>query len=137
MSSHTIRQEREPVSAAEAFDLLECWDRIGIGIRCAYNPFCACPIHHYLMAGERVIERGVRSGLFVHRRLFEVLLQAARDDALPRAWRIACLQHAALPLERLQDLLGVHDPIACHALLGAAQAAGNELTNAFAKRDPT
>ena len=137
------RQRVEPsaVTAAQAFDLLECWDRIGIGIRCAYNPFCACPVHHYIQAGLRVAAAGVRSELFVHQRLLQVLLQTARDDALPGFWRSVCLEHAAMPLTRLQALLTLHDPIAVDALRSVVQAVGDELANAIGiaitKKDPS
>ncbi len=125
---------RPPVTAAQAFDLLECWDRIGIGIRCGYNPGCTCSIHHYLEIGRRVVQAGVRNELHVQTRLLQVLLQAARDDGLPAGWRVACMEHAALPFHRVRALLAPHDPIAADALLGAVQAVGDELKNALAKR---
>ena len=34
--------------------LLRWWDRIGIGVRCAYNPGCPCAVRLYLEAGRRV-----------------------------------------------------------------------------------
>lgn len=124
-------------SAIEVDDLLEAWDRIGLAVRCAYNPSCACSIRRYLMVAQCVIDADARPELFVHQRLLQVLLQSARDVGLPLNWRDACLQFAALPLQRLQGLLGLHDPIACDALRSAVQAAGDELASALAKREPT
>jgi hypothetical protein len=114
-----------------AVAMLACWDRIGIGIRCGYNPFCPCPVRQYLLAGRRVIELGAATELEVDQRLIEVLLQTARDEALPWMWRSICLQHAGLPLARLQALLEHHDPIACNALYAAVQAAGDALASAM------
>lgn len=133
----TSCEPRIVVSSIESVDLLEAWDRIGLAVRCAYNPFCACPIRRFLVVGQCVIDAGARPELAVHQRLLQVLLQAARDDGLLVTWRRACLEYAALPLQRLHGLLCLHDPIACDALRSAVQAAGNELANAIANKDPT
>ena len=133
--STAVPADRSPLTAARAFDLLECWDRIGIGIRCGYNPSCTCSIRHYVHAGLRVAAAGVRSEAHVHQRLLQVLLQVARDEGLPPDWRVACLEHAAIPLTRLEALLALHDPIAAQAMRGAVQAVGNELANALARKD--
>lgn len=108
---------------AQAASLLRRWDRIGLGVRCGYNPFCACAVRHYLEAGRRVAACGARTEVQVHQRMLTVLLQTAHDEALPWAWRAVCLEHTTLPLARLTSLLKPHDPIACHALECAVQAA--------------
>ncbi len=106
----------------QAAALLRRWDRIGVGIRCAYNPALPAVIRHYLDAGRQVIAAGVLPELPVQQRLLTVLLQTAHDEALPWFWRSVCLEHTALPLARLTSLLKLHDPIACHALECAVQA---------------
>lgn len=105
------------------------WDRIGIGVRCAYNPGCACALLHYLEAGRRVVASGARSELAVQRRMFTLLMQTAQDEALPWLWRSLCLEHTAYPLARLHSLLKFRNPIAVAALDAAVQAAGDALAN--------
>jgi hypothetical protein len=107
--------------------LLRRWDRVGIGIRCAYNPYCACGLRAYLQIARQVIASGVRPEVEVHRRTVTVLLQTARDAALPWPWRSVCLDHAALPLARLRTLLAPTDAPALEALDGAVQAAADEI----------
>ena len=108
-------------------DLLQRWDRIGLGVRCAYHPACPQVIHHYLEAGRRVAVGGARSEAQVQRRILAVLLQTSRDAALPWFWRSVCLEHTAYPLARLQSLLRHDDPLAFDAMLCAVQAAHDEL----------
>jgi len=110
---------------------LRRWDRIGIGVRCAYNPNCPCVVRHYLEAGRQVIASGVRPERQVQQRMLAVLLQTARDAALPWYWRSVCLEHTTLPLARLHSLLKDSDPIACQALDGAVQAAHDQLSAAL------
>lgn len=112
---------------AEAAALLRLWDRIGIGVRCGYNPFCACAVRRYLQAGRCVATSGARTQAQVHQRMLTVLLQTAQDEALPWAWRAVCLEHTTLPLARLTTLLKLEDPIACQALACAVQAARDHL----------
>lgn len=103
--------------------LLRRWDRIGLGVRCAYNPGCPCAVRHYLEAGRRVVAGGARSELQVQLRMLTVLLQVARDEALPWIWRSICLEYTAFPLARLRSLLRASDPIAWQAMECATQAA--------------
>ncbi|HSI57781.1 MAG TPA: hypothetical protein VLA16_09500 [Ideonella sp.] len=111
-----------PVPAHDAAALLRRWDRIGIGIRCAYNPGLPGVIRHYLDAGRQVAAAGVLPEMAVLQRLLTVLLQTAHDEALPWFWRSVCLEHTTLPLARLRTRLKHYDPIACHALECAVQA---------------
>lgn len=111
------------LNAVQAAALLRRWDRIGVGIRCAYHPGLPAAIRRYLGVGRQVIDAALLPELAVQQRLPAVLLQTAHDEALPWFWRSVCVEHAALPLARVHSLLGRHDPIACHALDCAAQAA--------------
>ena len=101
--------------------LLALWDRVGITVRCGYHPFCPCPVRAYLEFTCRVALRGLRSEAVAQQRALEVLLQAARDEALPWHWRSICLECARLPLIRLTDLLQHSDPVALAAIQGAVQ----------------
>lgn len=114
----------------QAAALLRRWDRIGIGVRCAYNPGCPCAVRHYLGAGLKVAASGALPELLVHRRMFAVLLQTAHDEALPWYWRSVCLEYTSMPLARLHSLMKHHDPIACHALDCAVQSTHDVLTAA-------
>lgn len=107
--------------------LLRWWDRIGIGVRCAYNPACSCAPLLYLQAGRRVAAAGARSEEQVQRRLLTVLLQTARDEALPWEWRNQCLECTTWPLARLLSLLRYSDPLALEVMHGAVQAAHDRL----------
>jgi hypothetical protein len=112
-----------PLLHSHARALLDTWDRIGIGVRCAYNPDCPSAVRAYLEAGRRVAADGLRSQIHIHRRTLNVLLQTARDEALPRYWRSVCLEHTTYPLARLQSLLKESDPIALEAMHCAVRAA--------------
>lgn len=112
---------------AQAAWLLRRWDRVGIGVRCAYNPFCACGLRAYLQLARQLIAAGVRPEVWVHRRTLTVLLQTARDPALPWHWRSVCLDYAAMPLARLNTLLDATDPVALAAMDCAVQAVSDEL----------
>jgi hypothetical protein len=83
---------------------LDRWDRIGLGVRLAYNPDCPQAIRAFLHAGRRLAASGARTELEVQVRTLAVLLDTALDPALPRPWRSACLEHACLPLARIDSL---------------------------------
>jgi hypothetical protein len=113
-----------------AEDILRRWDRIGIGVRCAYSPGNPGVIRHYLEAGRWVHAHGLLAEVEVQQRLMAVLLQTARDAALPMYWRRVCLEYTTLPLARLRSLLKSTAPLASHALECAVQAAHDQLSEA-------
>lgn len=96
-----MSRARDPRAAA----MLQRWDRIGIGIRCAYNPQRPSVIRLWLGVGRGLGVGGVIDERAAHRRMLEVLLQTAHDEALPWGWRCACVEHATLPAARLTSLL--------------------------------
>lgn len=114
-----------PHTDAEA--LLSLWDRLAIGVRCAYNPGCPCAVRRYLEVGRRVAASGVRSELQVQQRMLQLLLRVAHDAALPWLWRSICLEHTAYPQARLVSLLKHVDPLAPQAIDAALQAAHDAL----------
>jgi hypothetical protein len=91
-------------------ELRERWDRIGIGIRCAYNPWLPPVILLYLQAGRRLVSAGVMKDVVVQQRMLKLLMQTAGDEALPLPWRLACLEHTTRPRARLGRLLAGSDP---------------------------
>ena len=90
--------------------LRQRWDRIGIGIRCAYNPWLPPVILLYLQAGRRLVTAGVLEDAEVQRRMLSLLMRTAADEALPLPWRMACLEHTTRPRARLGRLLRLKDP---------------------------
>ena len=91
-------------------ELRDRWDRIGIGIRCAYNPWLPPVILLYLQAGRRLVSAGVMDDAVVQRRMLKLLMQTAGDEALPLPWRRACLEHTTRPRGRLGRLLARFEP---------------------------
>jgi hypothetical protein len=92
------------------------WERIGLGVRCAYNPQRPEVLQHYVQAGRRLSSLNPAQEARVQRRMLELLLHTAADVALPWHWRAACLEHTAWPLARLTRLLGGPAGAGEHAL---------------------
>lgn len=84
--------------------LLQRWDRIGLGIRLAYNPWHPPVIRCYLHSGQQLVGAGVLDEARAQRRMLAVLVQTAADEALPWCWRSACHEHTVFPLARLATL---------------------------------
>jgi hypothetical protein len=97
----TPRISPRPRLDPEQRHALQRWDRIGLGVRLAYDPAGTQAIRAFLYAGRRLVAAGVRDDLEVQVRTLGVLLDTAEDTELPIAWRRACLEHARLPLARL------------------------------------
>jgi hypothetical protein len=103
--------------------LLARWDRAALAVRCGLGPAAGQVVQDYLDAGRRVALYGVRPEFDVQRRMLDVLLQAARDQVLPAAWRASCVAHARRVLARLRELHAPHGELACAALQDALGAA--------------
>ena len=103
------------------------WDRIGLGIRCAYNPSQPAVIRFWLRLGQQLVQQQVLSELQVQQRMLSLLLRTSADEALPWFWRSVCLEHSAAPQARLQSLLALHDPLAVQAIDAAVRIARAEL----------
>ncbi len=113
-------------SAAEQA-LAQRWDRIGLGVRCAYNPQRQQVLQHYVQAGRRLSHSNPAQELRVQRRMLDLLLHTAADEALPWPWRAACLEHTAWPLARLSRLLEGSTDAGRHALDQRVQDAWDRL----------
>ena len=81
---------------------VERWQRIGLGIRLAYNPNKPGVIACYLGLGRHLTQQGLLDAVGAQRRMLRVLMQCALDEALPWRWRHACLEFAVHPLARLR-----------------------------------
>jgi hypothetical protein len=84
---------------------LERWERIGLGIRLAYNPGRADVVRLWLATGRQLSRDGRLPEVPMLARSLQRLLQTAEDPALPWPWRHVCLEHVARPWARLQFLL--------------------------------
>jgi hypothetical protein len=91
----------------ESHAIEQRWDRVGLGVRCAYNPQRTNVLHVYIGLGRRLSRLQPHAEVRIQRRMLELLLNTARDEALPWSWRAACLEHTAWPLARLTHLLEV------------------------------
>jgi len=63
--------------------LAQRWDRIGLGVRCAYNPRRPEVLQHCLQAGRRLSRLHPAQQRFIQRRMLDLLLHTVADDALP------------------------------------------------------
>jgi hypothetical protein len=97
MSTHA-----DPHACAAALEAR--WDRIGLGVRCAYNPARSEVLHHYVQTARRLSRLLPAQEARIQRRMLELLLRTAGDEALPWTWRALCLEHLVWPLARLTSL---------------------------------
>ena len=116
---------------ATAHSVLEQrWARIGLGVRCAYNPQRPDLLHRYVQAGRCLSRLQPLRETIVQRRMLDLLLHTAADEALPWFWRAACLEQTAWPLARLSSLWKSSDLATAQApaqLEARVQRAGEQL----------
>lgn len=105
----------KPANAMAHSALERRWDRIGLGVRCAYNPQRPDVLHHYMQAGRRLSRLQPQREALIQRRMLDLLLHTATDEALPWHWRAVCLEHTAWPLARLTSLWSGSAHPAAHA----------------------
>jgi hypothetical protein len=102
----------KPTQAIAHWALEQRWDRIGLGVRCAYNPQRPDLLHHYLQAGRRLSRLQPQREAQIQHRMLDLLLHTAADEALPWPWRAVCLEHTAWPMARLTSLWSTSAPTA-------------------------
>jgi hypothetical protein len=103
------------------------FDRAQLRVRCGLDPDRPALVRHYLALGAYVASRGVMPACAVQRRMLDVLLRTAQDEALPWFWRSVCLEHACQPLARVTSLLRRDDPVALAAIRLAHEQAVAQL----------
>ena len=103
-SPASSRQPVAPAACAWATGQRQRWDRIGLGVRLAYNPNQPQVVRLWLALGDHLVAQGVLSEREAPQRALTVLLQVAHDEGLPGFWRSVCLEHTAIPLARLHSL---------------------------------
>lgn len=112
-----------PTSTARTDTPLARWERLGLGIRCAYNPGQPAVIRHWLALGLKLAQGGIADELQLLQRSLRLLLQTGQDEALPWFWRSVCLEHTTWPAARLVSLLRCHDPLGADAVHQLVQRA--------------
>ncbi len=85
------------------------WERLALRVRCALEPTRPAAIGEFVAAGLRLSASG-GGDVAALQRVLTVLFQTAHDEALPWAWRSACVEHTARPIARLTSRLAATDP---------------------------
>lgn len=94
----------KPPIASASPALEQRWDRLGVGVRCAYDTREPALLLRYLQAGRSLSRQQPQREAHIQGRMLELLLRTAGDGSLPWAWRIACLEQTPWPLARLASL---------------------------------
>ena len=81
------------------------WERLHVTIRCGLHADQPVLIRVYLGIGRWLVQQGQLDEEAANRRMLDLLLDTARDEALPWFWRSVCLEHGTRPLARLTTLL--------------------------------
>lgn len=116
------------MKAAQTLDhRLARWQRIGLGVRLAYNPRKPDVVRLWIALGQQLAADPGIDETALLRRLLRLLVQVANDEALPWYWRSVCLELADRPLARLLTLLRASDPLQADALQVVMQLARERL----------
>lgn len=99
------------------------WQRIGLGVRLAYDPRRPELVRLWIGIGMKLADDGGAHELAVLQRLLALLMQVALDEALPWYWRNVCLELSARPQARLVWLLKRHDPLQAEAMAAVVDLA--------------
>lgn len=83
---------------------LENWRALSLRIRCALDPDEPRVIEHYLAEGRYLARFTATPQVLIAESTFRLLLDTARDTALPWHWRCLCLDQAWRPLRDLRAL---------------------------------
>jgi hypothetical protein len=83
---------------------LENWRALSLRIRCAFHPNEPRAIEQYLAEGRYLARFTATPQVLIAESTFRLLIDTARDTALPWHWRCLCLDQAWRPLRDLQAL---------------------------------
>jgi hypothetical protein len=97
------------------------WERMHVAIRCGLHPAQPALIRVYLGVGRWLAQRGQLEEPTAHQRMLVLLLDTARDDALPWFWRSVCLEYTPTVVARLTSLMKHHQPAALQDLVDRVQ----------------
>ncbi|MFK3969700.1 FagA protein [Pseudomonas sp. NPDC087358] len=87
---------------------MENWRALSLRIRCALDSDEPRVIDHYLAEGRYLARFTATPQALIAESTFRLLIDTARDTALPWHWRSLCLDQAWRPLRDLQAL--AHSP---------------------------
>ena len=111
------------------------WERLHVAIRCGLHPAQPELVRVYLGVGRWLVQQGQQDERVTHQRMLALLLETARDDALPWFWRSVCLEHTASVVARLTTLLKHQQPTALQDLVDQVQAAQANVAEASSGAD--
>ncbi len=111
------------------------WERMQVAIRCGLHPERPVLIRVYLGIGRWLAQQGLVDVRVAHQRMLALLLETARDDALPWFWRSVSLEHTASVVARLTTLLKHQQPTALQDLVDQVQAAQANVAEASSGAD--
>jgi hypothetical protein len=98
------------------------WERMHVAIRCGLHPAQPALIRVYLGVGRWLAQQGQLEEPTAHERMLALLLDTARDDALPWFWRSVCLEHTPTVVARLTTLMKHHPPAALQDMFDRVQS---------------
>lgn len=91
-------------SVQHELSYLENWRGLSLRIRCALEPDEPRLIEHYLAEGRYLARFTATPRPMIAETTFRLLIDTARDTALPWHWRCLCLDQAWRPLRDLQAI---------------------------------
>ncbi len=91
-------------SVLHELSYLENWRGLSLRIRCALEPDEPRLIEHYLAEGRYLARFTATPRPMIAETTFGLLIDTARDTALPWHWRCLCLDQAWRPLRDLQAI---------------------------------
>ena len=97
------------------------WERMHVAIRCGLQPAQPALIRVYLGVGRWLAQQGQLEERSAQQRMLALLLDTARDDALPWFWRSVCLEYTPTVVARLTSLMKHHQPAALQDLVDRVQ----------------
>ncbi len=122
-----MASDRTPLNPQTALDLMDRWQRMEMHVRCGLSPEHPGCVRIYLLAGLKVVRRGLRPAADIHHRMLHTLLRCVADESLPWFWRSVCLENVNLPLAKLTSLLGGAESLMAADLNARVEAAREAL----------
>ncbi|WP_156901585.1 hypothetical protein [Azohydromonas australica] len=101
--------------------LLQRWQALQEDVRRARHAGEPQRVQHYVLGGAKLARLGVFDEAGVLRHMARMVLQTARDPALPALWCRACVEQLAAALRELRRVLGPRGAVAAAAIEDAVR----------------